>query len=140
MSQPRLVLDTNVLLSALLFRGSAMTWLRIAWQGGAIRPLVGRDTAAELLRVLAHPKFALAATDRDDLLADYLPWCEAVTIPQPRPAVPACRDPSDRPFLELALAGRADALVTSDRDLLAVADAFPVSIVTPAAMRLRLPA
>lgn len=138
MTPPRLVLDTNVLLSALLFRSAAMTWLRTAWQTEVIRPLISRDTVSELLRVLGYRKFALDAADRDDLLADYLPWCETVTS-LPPPVVPECRDPFDRPFLELALAGRANALVTGDRDLLALADIFPVPILIPAEMKRRLP-
>ena len=59
--------------------------------------------------------------------------------PDPPPPVPHCRDPFDRPFLELALAGRADALVTGDADLLALADSFTVPILTPAALSGRLP-
>ncbi|MBF0095538.1 MAG: putative toxin-antitoxin system toxin component, PIN family [Alphaproteobacteria bacterium] len=139
MSPPRLVLDTNVLLSALLFQGASMTWLRTAWQSDSIRPLASRDTVSELLRVLAYPKFGLAAPDRDDLLADYLPWCETMTIPDPPPVTPECRDPFDQPFLVLALAGRADALVTGDRDLLALVNSFAVPILTPAEMKSRLP-
>lgn len=138
MTPPRVVLDTNVLLSALLFRGGAVAWLRPAWQSEAVKPLASRDTVAELLRVLCYPKFALDAADRDDLLADYLPWCETVAIPTPPPPVPDCRDPFDRPFLELALAGRADALVSGDRDLLTLADAFPIPILAPAEMARRL--
>lgn len=138
MNPPRLVLDTNVLLSALLFRSAAMTWARSAWQSGRILPLASRDTVSELLRVLGYPKFRLAPDDRDELLADYLPWCETVTIPMPPPAVPECRDPFDQPFLLLALVGRADALVTGDRDLLALAGAFPVPILTPADVKARL--
>lgn len=139
MSPPRLVLDTNVLLSALLFRSASMTWLRTAWQSESILPLASRDTVSELLRVLGYPKFGLTAPDRDDLLADYLPWCETVTIPVPPPVTPDCRDPLDQPFLVLALAGRANALVTGDRDLLALADSFAIPILTPAEMKSRLP-
>ena len=51
------------------------------------------------------------------------------------PAVPECRDPFDRPFLELATAARADALVTGDADLLALADSFAVPILTPAGLK-----
>lgn len=139
MSPPRLVLDTNVLLSALLFRSASMTWLRTGWQAGNILPLASRDTVSELLRVLGYPRFGLTAPDRDDLLADYLPWCETVTIPTPPPTVPKCRDAFDQPFLLLALTGRADALVTGDRDLLALEETFPVPILTPADMKSRLP-
>ena len=52
--------------------------------------------------------------------------------------VSTCRDPFDRPFLELALAGRADALVTGDADILALAEAFSVPILSPAAFQQRL--
>ena len=137
MSPPRLVLDTNVVLSALLFRSDRLSWLRGAWQSKAVLPLASRDTTAELIRVLLYSKFRLNEDEREDLLADYLPWCEAVTVSGPL-AVPDCRDPFDRPFLELALAGRADALVTGDGDLLALAPVFSVAILTPNALKKRL--
>ena len=62
---------------------------------------------------------------------------EPVTVSEP-PRVPECRDPFDQPFLELALLGEADALVTGDQDLLALAPEFPVPIVTARAIRRRL--
>ena len=136
MIQPRVVLDTNVLLSALLFHAGSLSWLRHAWRSETIRPLASRDTAAELIRVLSYPKFRLTADEREDLLGDYLPSCETVTVPK-RTGVPPCRDPFDRPFLELALAAKADALVSGDKDLLALAGAFAVPILTPAAFRNR---
>ena len=134
MTPPRLVLDTNVLLSALLFHAGSLSWLRHAWQSDTVRPLASRDTTAELIRLLLFPKFRLTHSERDDLLGDYLPWCEMVVVPSPV-EVPDCRDPFDRPFLELALAARADALVTGDRDLQVLAEVFPVPILTPAAFR-----
>ena len=139
MTPPRLVLDTNVLVSALLFHSGRLSWLRGAWNSGRIRPLAGRETTAELIRVLGYPKFRLSDADRQDILEDYLPFCETVTVPDPPPAVPECRDPFDRPFLELALAGNADALVTGDADLQALADVFTVPILTPAGLKRQLP-
>ena len=138
MTPPRLVLDTNILLSALQFHSGRLSWLRGAWSSGRIRPLAGRETTAELIRVLGYPKFKLSEADRQDLLEDYLPFCETVAVPDPPPAVPECRDPFDRPFLELALAGRAEALVTGDADLQALADNFTVPILTPAGLRRQL--
>jgi predicted nucleic acid-binding protein len=76
---------------------------------------------SELIRVLADPKFRLQAHEQEELLADYLPHALAVRIPQPPPAMPRCRDPSDLPFLQLAGAGKADALVSDDGDVLALA-------------------
>lgn len=127
---PRVVLDTNVVVSALVFSGS-IARLRRAWQNGACLPLVSADTVHELVRVLAYPKFRLDEREREDLLADYLPYAEVVRIPVPAPITPACRDPFDRPFLELAIAGRADMLVSGDRDLLAVSGRIALDVTTP---------
>ncbi len=134
MTRPRVVLDTNVLVSALLFHSGSMSWLRLAWQSETIRPLASRDTAAELIRVLSYPKFRLAAEEREDLLGDYLPWCETAAVPDAI-AIPDCRDPFDRPFLALARAARADALVSGDADLLVLAGSFDVPILAPAAFK-----
>lgn len=137
MTPPRLVLDTNVLLPALLFHAGSLAWLRRAWQSGILRPLASRDTVAELIRVLAYPKFALTGEGREDLLGDYLPWCETITVSNSA-GIPDCRDPFDRPFLALALTGEADALVTGDKDLLVLANTFSVPLLTPATFQERL--
>ena len=118
---PRVVLDTNVVLSALLFGGGPAARVRVGWQSGRFVPLASRATAQELVRVLAYPKFRLSAGEQEELLADVMPWVEVVDVPDPPPTVPTCRDPFDLPFLQLAIAGRARALVSGDRDLLALA-------------------
>ncbi len=138
MKPPRIVLDTNVLLSALLFHAGALSWLRLAWQSEAIHPLASHDTTTELIRVLSYPKFKLSSDEREDLLGDYLPWCETVTVPN-EIKLPDCRDPFDRPFLALALTAKADALITGDKDLLALSNLFAVPILTPATFRTRMP-
>jgi putative PIN family toxin of toxin-antitoxin system len=125
---PRVVIDTNLVLSALVFAGGRLAPLRLAWQGKRILPLVSRATAAELIRALAYPKFKLDAHEQEELLADYLPCCTTVRIPAPPPATPPCRDANDAIFLELALAGKAAALVTGDKDLLSLAGKFACPI------------
>jgi putative PIN family toxin of toxin-antitoxin system len=125
------VLDTNVVVSALLFGGGPAGRLRRAWQQGEVLPLICTATATELIRVLAYPKFKLSADDRNELLADYLPMAEVVTLPDPLPPVPACRDPYDLPFLHLAAAGRAAVLVSGDADLLALAPQVRWRILAP---------
>jgi uncharacterized protein len=79
--------------------------------------------------LLAYPKFRLTKAEQDDLLADYLPYCEVVQMPTEPLEVPDCRDPFDVPFLQLALVGQADYLVTGDRDLLSLKAAFAIPIV-----------
>lgn len=120
----RVVLDTNVVLSALVFRAGAAGQVRQAWQRGRVLPLASTATVQELVRVLAYPKFRLSKAEQDELLADYLPYAETVRIPQPPPTVPDCRDTLDLPFMHLAVAGKAQVLVSGDRDLLAIASKF----------------
>ena len=120
----RVVLDTNVVLSALLFRGGAAAQVRQAWQRERLLPLASTATVQELVRVLAYPKFHLSLAEQHELLADYLPYVETVRIPQPPPKVPACRDVLDSPFMHLAVTGQAQVLVSGDRDLLSIAKVF----------------
>lgn len=124
----RVVIDTNLVLSALVFPGGKPARLRLAWQNRRIQPLVSSFTVAELMRTLAYPKFKLTAEEQNELLADYLPYAETVRIPDPPPTTPPCRDAFDVPFLQLALAGKADALVTGDKDLLVLSECFTCSI------------
>lgn len=135
-SPHRVVLDTNVVVSALVFSRGRFAWLRDGWHSGAFSPLVSSPTAIELMRVLEYPKFGLDRGAREALLADYLPMCEVVAVPaRLRQRVPPCRDPHDGVFLELALAGEASFVVTGDADLLASSVEFPVPIVSPARFR-----
>ena len=120
----RVVLDTNVVLSALVFRSGIAGQVREAWQSGLVLPLASTATVQELVRVLSYPKFGLSPLEQEELLADYLPYVQTVRIPQPPPSVPACRDAFDLGFMHLALVGKAKVLVSGDRDLLAIAAEF----------------
>lgn len=128
----RVVLDTNSVVSALLFVHGRLAPLRTAWQSGAVLPLLRTRTTQELLRVLTYPKFRLSADERDELLADYLPYAEVVGAAKSSGAAIKCRDPHDQPFLDLATTGKAKWLVTGDQDLLALAGRVPFQIITPA--------
>ena len=126
----RVVLDTNIVLSALLFSAGRLAWLRHAWQQHQLQPLVCHDTINELLRVLAYPKFGLSVVEQRELLADFLPFAEVISLPVAWPDLPACRDKNDQVFLVLAQVGEADAFVTGDADLLAMRDVFQGRILT----------
>jgi putative PIN family toxin of toxin-antitoxin system len=132
----RVVFDTNTVLSALLFAGGRLSWLREHWQAQQCAPLISRDTAAELHRVLGYPKFRLTAADRLELLGDYLPFCETILVTIACPH--RCRDPKDQPFLDLAACGNAHVLVTGDDDLLVLSGQTSFIIESPAAYRLRI--
>ena len=127
---PAVVLDTNVVLSALVFTAGRMASLRDAWLAGRCRPLASLPTVAELMRALAYPKFKLSPMEQEELLADYLPYCTTVSLPAKLAPAPKCRDPQDRPFLEFAVVSRASYLVSGDKDLLNLAGKFTCPIVT----------
>ena len=123
MSQ-RVVLDTNCVISALLFSKQSMAWLRHSWQNAQITPLASKDTVIELMRVLAYPKFKLSKSEQALLLADFLPYAETVIIEQIPDGLPIIRDLDDQKFLILAVVGQAEALVTGDADILDIQSSF----------------
>jgi putative PIN family toxin of toxin-antitoxin system len=132
----RVVFDTNVVLSALLFPAGRLAWLRAHWRQGGAVPLISPATARELTRVLGYPKFRLSAQYLMELLAMYLPYCESL---DPTGKCPLeCRDAKDQPLLDLAQSGRADFLVTGDADLLALAGQTAFLIETPEEYRRRV--
>jgi putative PIN family toxin of toxin-antitoxin system len=132
------VFDTNTVISSLLFSQGRLAWLRDAWRTQRLIPLVSEQTVSELLRVLAYPKFGLDPEDRIELLGDYLPFAEVITLSQVPEDLPECRDPFDQPFLELASIAAAEALVTGDHDILELKDALPFEVLTPMELMQRL--
>jgi putative PIN family toxin of toxin-antitoxin system len=129
MASLRVVIDTNIIVSALIF-GGKVSRLRLAWQNDLFIPLVSKATTTELIRVLAYPKFKLTPTEQEDLISDYILFCEAVAMPDHLPVIPECRDPFDVPFLLLAVVSEADYLVTGNLDLLSLKDNFSCPIIT----------
>jgi putative PIN family toxin of toxin-antitoxin system len=133
----RVVIDTNVLVSAMIFKSGALAALRHAWQSGECVPVVSRATTEELLAVLRYPKFELDAAEQESALIAYLPYCETLPDPKTRVKLPRCRDEDDQIFLLLAVASKVDALITGDKDLLALRGAAPCEILTPVAFLAR---
>ena len=115
----RAVLDSNVILSAMLFRGVS-SGLRAAWQGGRLQLVASPSILAEYAAALAYPKFGLGDAEVLALLRDdILPFCEmAQDVAVPVGGV--CRDPDDDKFLFVAAAAGAHAVVSGDADLLAL--------------------
>lgn len=134
----RVVLDSNVVLSALLFPRGRLTWIRHMWMRRDFVPLISAATSQELIRVLAYPKFRLAPQEIEALLSDYLPFADTVRIVPGEASVPDTPDPDDRIFLELAVAGGASFLVTGDRALRQVAGPGGLRVVSPEGFRAEL--
>ena len=136
---PRVVFDTNVLVAILAFDDPALEPLRAAWCEGALVPLIDADCQAELERVLAYPEIAARAPRAHGSVAAFLERCERVAdSPVACAPLPLCRDADDQKFLALAGRGRANALLTRDKLLLALARSSPFAIVAPEAVAVRL--
>jgi len=126
----RVVLDTNVFVSAAL-KDSSLPALavRVAAQRGVL--LKSDATERQLFEVLARPYLAaLIAPAAHGWLRQLLAAAEAVAIVE---RIAACRDPTDDKFLELAVNGRADLIVSGDGDLLALHPFRGIPILVPAA-------
>ena len=131
----RVVFDTNTVISALLFEHGQLSCLRDHWRSNDVVTLVFRPTVDELIRVLTYPKFDLEKVEIEALLADYLPFTEAIEVSS-RPQSQQCRDIDDQMFVDLAIQRRTDVLITGDHALLAMD--FGVAIEQAADYRRRL--
>lgn len=134
MAPLRIVLDTNVLLSGLAYPASTPGKILSAWRHGSVEVLLSQYMLDELRRVLPRltHRHGLDASEIEDLV-DILS-IQAEVIEPAESADPALRDAADQPVLGTLLTAlqnaRADYLITGDKDLLQLADRYP--IVTPA--------
>jgi uncharacterized protein len=130
----RIVVDTNVFVSAVL-KNNSLPFLVVRWideHGGLLKSAA---TEREILSVLSRPQIAAVTIPifRDDL-AKLLARAELITVTE---RIIACRDPHDDKFLELAINGLADLIVSGDADLLALNPFRDIPILTPAAFMQR---
>ncbi len=125
----RFILDTNVLISALLFKTSVpFRAIELAEKQGII--LYSEATLNELEQVLNRKKFNkyLSLEDRQLFLLKFISSSQLVSITE---NITVCRDEKDNQFLELAVSGNANLIVTGDMDLLVLSPFQSVEIVTP---------
>ena len=129
----RLVLDTNIVLSGLIWHGTPARLFRLASEG-RIKLITSERLLAELQTVVARKKFTSVLLRRNrsqaDILFGYALLCEIVA-PQPIPPT-VLRDPDDDAVLAAALAERADLIVTGDLDLLDIGTFRTIPILTAA--------
>ncbi|GBO52618.1 hypothetical protein APA_287 [Pseudanabaena sp. lw0831] len=128
MSKSRIVLDSNVILSAALFKQSTP---RKALDKAAIsgQILISNEIIGELQDIFNRPKFDKYSSRivRNEFLNDFLAVVENVEIVQ---KIAICRDLKDDKFLELAVNGRADCIITGDRDLLVLHPFQDIAIIS----------
>jgi len=128
---PRVVLDTNVIVSALLFGGSVQRLVSL-WQSRAFVLLLTRPLLDEYLQVLAYPKFELTDKEIRALVdEELLPFVEVV-VETAGIRVPRLKDRDDEKFLKAAQSGNADFLITGDRELANLEKIGKCRILSPA--------
>ena len=129
MASLRVVLDTNVLVSGLAYPGSIPGRILGAWRQGGVDVVLSRFILDELVRVLPRlPRITLGIPEIRDLADSFMFMAEMV---EPVAELEEkLRDSSDQQVLGTLRAAEADYLVTGDKDLLALAELYP--IVTPA--------
>jgi uncharacterized protein len=128
----RVILDTNVLISRLLLVDSTAS-RAVRRLLDRSQPLVSEDTLTELADTLSRPKFDpyVSREDRQRFFELYARVAEWVTVTT---TIRLCRDPKDDKFLELAVDGKADWIVTGDKDLVELSPHQGILIMTPAAV------
>lgn len=116
MQNKRFVADTNILVSAALIRHS-LPWQAINQMEQKGKILYSEATLLELKSVLNRKKFDkyLTVEDKQQFIFKFLEKAELVNITE---TITDCRDPKDNKFLELAVSGKVDLLITGDQDLL----------------------
>ena len=128
-SNPRFVLDTGILVSAVLLpRSVPRQAVDFAFAHGIV--LASADTIGELDEVLRRTKFDryLLEEERLMFLATFIRDAEVVDVTE---KIAECRDPKDDRFLELAVDGNATCIVSGDSDLLVLNPFRGVRILTP---------
>jgi putative PIN family toxin of toxin-antitoxin system len=135
----RAVIDTNVLLSGLIWRGTPHLLLERI-RAGTLTLVSSPALIAELAGIIVRPKFsttlARSSTDPERMLAEVRFLAEIIE-PPPLP-VPVSRDPDDDAVLALAVAPQPDLIISGDADLLTLGSHAGIPIVTPAEALARL--
>ena len=128
----RLVPDTNTLVSGFLWGGHPGRLLE-AGRGPGVHLFTSTEIVRELADVLARPKFAPMLAQAGVEVAELLRRFAALAQPIASPPIPvpaALRDPKDAPVLACAVAARADAIVSGDKDLLSMNSFAGIPIMT----------
>jgi len=112
----RVVCDTNVLISGYLWKGSARRALDLVRTGQQWTLLSSADTINEFIRVLAYQKFDLTPAEIEPFVADLRQRSVFVHVRSKLHIIQ--EDPTDNIFLNLAVDGKAELLVSGDRHLL----------------------
>ena len=124
----KVVLDTNVLVSALLFKGELS---KLLFPLKKFILLFSEETLNEFIKVLHYPKFSLTKDEIEYLLQfEILPYSKIVEVTF-KFDKETCPDKDDLKFLELAVSAKANYIITGDKDLLNLKEINKIKILSP---------
>jgi len=126
----RVVIDTNVVISALLFGGTPGKLIPL-WKSGHIITLASAEIIDEYIQVMTYPKFKLSEEEIHYLLYfEILPYLDVVSVgPALSPIIE--KDPSDDKFILCAEAGKANFIISGDQHLLSNKNYKKIKIINP---------
>lgn len=124
----RVVLDTNVILSGLMYPDSIPGRIVQAWRGGRFEMVTSIEQLAEIGRTLAYPKIRKVLGWDDDRIGQFLRqlFLRAEVVKLSDRATEGLRDPDDAPILQTLLQSGAEVLVSGDGDLLTLATRYRI--------------
>ncbi len=129
----RVVLDTNVIISATLIRGGNEDQILRAWKSGAFDLVLSPEILEETGRALLYEKLQkFRWMTETEIVALIQGLAQGSVLVSGQVAVDACRDPDDNKFLAAAIEAKASFVVTGDRDLLDLKNYRNVQIIRPA--------
>jgi len=132
----RVVIDTNVIISSLLFGGVPGNLIPL-WKEDVIKPLISKDILNEYLKVLAYPKFEMTENEINFLIyREILHYFKDIIVTRQKRIIK--EDPTDNKFIACAKAGQAAYIISGDSHLLNLSSSGSIGIVSPSQLLSKL--
>ena len=124
----KVILDTNIFISGIFWKGSSNNAIT-NWKEGKFTLVTSLEAVSEIIKVLKDFKIKLS----DDMIQE---WVDLIVrnsiIIEPREKIEAVKDdPKDNIFIETAVAGNVDYIISQDNHLLKLKEFRGIKIITP---------
>jgi len=128
----KVVIDTNVIVSSVIKKTGVTFSLIEKWKKKGFILLLSEPIIKEILEVLSRPRIrAISKMSKEEIREFGLLLYEGSRLIEPATSIIACQDPDDNKFLECAVSGEADYIVSKDKHLLDLEEYEGIKILTP---------
>lgn len=126
----RVVLDTNIFISAILFSGK-VSMIMDFWKTSSIKPVITKEILNEIIKTLAYPKFHLTEEEIYHIVQEeILPFVEIMKVKKDKIVKGVCKDPEDDKFITCATSAGVDLIISGDPvDLLNIKEYKGIKII-----------